>query len=173
MACGSSGYTPFFNIRLLNGSTIRKGKYNEQKYKTQPRHTGRISPLPACRLPDGQTCLRQLAFCRCKEMGTFLNLINPTLCTKEDSCPHYAGSQPVRFAKGFTNFQKRMFPQQYAKFMTLLICHFGRNQYFKRRRGDILLPPDEQAIIQKALQKSGVESPLEFDQYIEATHWNP
>jgi hypothetical protein len=120
-----------------------------------------------------KTCLRQLAFCRCKEMGTYLNLINPTLCTKEDSCPHYAGSQPVRFAKGFTNFQKRMFPQQYAKFMTLLICHFGRNQYFKRRRGDILLPPDEQAIIQKALQKSGVESPLEFDQYIEATHWNP
>jgi hypothetical protein len=93
--------------------------------------------------PMAKTCLRQLAFCRCKEMGTFLNLINPTLCTKEDSCPHYAGSHPVRFAKGFTNFQKRMFPQQYAKFMTLLICHFGRNQYFKRRRGDILLPPDE------------------------------
>ena len=123
--------------------------------------------------PMAKTCLRQLAFCRCKEMGTYLNLINPTLCTKEESCPHYAGSQPVRFAKGFTNFQKRMFPQQYAKFMTLLICHFGRNQYFKRRRGDILLPPDEQAIIQKALKKSGVDSPLEFDQYIEAIHWNP
>ena len=106
-------------------------------------------------------------------MGTYLNLINPRLCSKEETCPHYAGSQPVRFAKGFTNFQKRMYPQQYAKFMTLLICHFGRNQYFRRRRGDILLPPDEQKIIHKALKKSGVELQLEFDQYVEAIHWNP
>ena len=52
--------------------------------------------------------------------------------------------KPVIFARGFTNFKKRMYPQQYDKFMTTLILHFGRNQYFKRRRGDILLPPEEQ-----------------------------
>ena len=31
-----------------------------------------------------------------------------------------------------------------------------RNQYFKRRRGDIVLPPEEQEVIQTALEKAGV-----------------
>ena len=39
--------------------------------------------------------------------------------------------QSVRLAKDFVNILKQMYPEQYDKFMTLLICHFGRNQYFK------------------------------------------
>ena len=57
--------------------------------------------------------------------------------------------------------------------MTMLICHFGRNQYFKRRRGDIALPPEEQEVIQIALEKAGVTQPMEFDEYIEAINWIP
>ena len=105
MACGSSGYTPFL-------TSAYKKVLQKEKENTMNRNT-KLSPdipagYPLCLhadCPMAKTCLRQLAFCRCKEMGTYLNLINPTLCTKEDSCPHYAGSQPVRFAKGFTNFQ--------------------------------------------------------------------
>ena len=82
-------------------------------------------------------------------------------------------NQPVRFAKGFVNIQKRRYPEQYDKFMTMLICHFGRNQYFKRRRGDIVLPPEEQEVIQIALEKAGVTQPMEFDEYIEAINWIP
>ena len=33
-----------------------------------------------------------------------------------------------------------MYPQQYDQFMTTIILHFGRNLYFKRRRGDIFFP---------------------------------
>ena len=80
--------------------------------------------------PKADTCLHQLAFRRHEELGSHLTLINPSLCTMQDNCPHYACAQPVRFARGFTNFQKRMFPQQYSKFMDMLILHFGRNQYF-------------------------------------------
>ena len=57
--------------------------------------------------------------------------------------------------------------------MTMLICHFGRNQYFKRRRGDIVLPPEEQEVIQVALEKAGVTQPMKFDEYIEAIRWIP
>lgn len=128
MACNLLSYTPFL-------ISAYKWLYNKKRKHNMNKNT-KLSPnipagYPLCLhadCPKAKTCLRQLAFCRCDEMGTYLNLINPALCTKEETCPHYAGSQPVRFAKGFTNFQKRMYPQQYAKFMTLLICHFGRNQ---------------------------------------------
>lgn len=123
--------------------------------------------------PKADTCLRQLAFRHHAELGMYLRLINPTKCTKQNSCPHYADSKPVRFAKGFTNFQKRMYPGQYDKFMTILICHFGRNAYFMRRRGETLLPPKEQEIIKKALKRSGITQAMEFDQYVEGINWEP
>ena len=84
--------------------------------------------------PMAASCLRQLAYRRHEELGTFLNLINPSKCSQQADCPHYVSNQPVRFAKGFVNIQKLMYPEQYAKFMTLLICHFGRNQYFKPKK---------------------------------------
>lgn len=121
--------------------------------------------------PKADTCLHQLAFHRHVELGIYLKLINPLQCTKQDNCPHYANNKPIIFAKGFTNFQKRMFPEQYDKFMTRLILHFGRNAYYQRRRGDILLPPNEQEIIMAALKKSGTILQMEFDEYIEAINW--
>ncbi|MGN0035989.1 MAG: DUF6078 family protein [Bacteroidaceae bacterium] len=123
--------------------------------------------------PMADTCLHQLAFRRHDELDTYLNLINPARCTKQADCPYHVDSRPVRFAKGFMGMQKRMYPEQYGHFMTLLICHFGRNSYFKRRRGDILLPPKEQEVIRIALEKAGVSQPMEFDQYVEAIHWLP
>ena len=124
-----------------------------------------------CRMAD--SCLRQLAYHRHDELGTFLRLINPAKCSKGTDCQYYVNNQPVRFAKGFVNFKKRMYPDQYDRFMTLLICHFGRNQYFKRRRGEIVLPPEEQEVIQMALEKVGVTQPMEFDEYITAINWIP
>ena len=78
---------------------------------------------------------------------------------------------PVKFARGFANFQKHMFPQQYDQFMTTLVLHFGRNQYFKRRRGDILLPPEEQEVIRLMLEKVGADSKMDFDKYEEHINW--
>jgi len=123
--------------------------------------------------PMADSCLHQLAFRRHTELGMYLRLINPSLCTRQAGCPHYADSKPVRFAKGFTQMQKRMYPDQYDKFMTILICHFGRNQYFKRRRGDILISPEEQQAIKIALEKAGVSNPMDFDQYVETINWVP
>lgn len=60
-----------------------------------------------------------------------------------------------------------MFPQQYDQFMTTLCFHFGRNQYFKRRRG-----VEEQEVIRQMLEKVGADSKMEFDKYEEHINWN-
>ena len=89
-----------------------------------------------------------------------------------EACAYYRDKKPVIFARGFTNFQKRTYPQQYDQFMTTLILHFGRNQYFKRRRDDILLPPEEQEVIRLMLEKVGADSKMAFDKYEEHINWS-
>lgn len=78
----------------------------------------------------------------------------------------------MKYARGFTNFQKHMFPQQYDQFMTTLCFHFGRNQYFKRRLGKILISPEEQEVIRQMLEKVGADSKMELDNYEEHINWN-
>lgn len=122
--------------------------------------------------PMAATCLHQVAYSTLMEHEEYLQLINPTRCCKNEACTYYRDKKPVIFARGFTNFQKRMYPQQYDQFMITLILHFGRNQYFKRRRGDILLPPEEQEVIRLMLEKVGADSKMDFDKYEEHINWS-
>lgn len=111
------------------------------------------------------TCLRNMAYNELVKTKDVMYVINPTRCTKDTQCPNFCDSTPVRFARGFINFQQRMYPGQYQKFMTILIEKFSRNPYFQRRRGDIALSPQEQAIVTDALHTVGVTEPLDFDAY--------
>ena len=56
--------------------------------------------------------------------------------------------------------------------MTTLVLHFGRNQYFKRRRGVFLLPPEEQEVIRLMLEKVGADPEMDFDKYEEHINWD-
>lgn len=98
-------------------------------------------------------------------------MINPSRCSKNESCIYYRYNKPVTYARGFTNFQKRMFPDQYSRFMSICINHWSRNTYFERRRGDRSLPPNEQAFILNALKKVGVTEDMKFDSYEENISW--
>ena len=123
--------------------------------------------------PMAATCLHHIAYNMMLEQNEeYLRLLNPTRCSKGKTCTYYHDKKPVIFARGFTNFQKHMFPQQYDQFMTTLCFHFGRNQYFKRRRGDILISPEEQEEIRHMLEKVGADSKMEFDNYEEHINWN-
>ena len=123
---------------------------------------------PVCLLsdcPKAATCLHQIAFSTLQKSEPVMQLLNPRKCTKGNRCKHYRDSKQVTYAIGFTNFQKRMYPEQYQTFMRLLIKKFGRNAYFERRRGMIPLPPKEQEVIIAALRKAGVTEDLPFDHY--------
>lgn len=138
-------------------------------------HTSLPANYPVCEhnsCPMAATCLHHIAYSILMEQNAeFLRLINPARCSKDEACAYYRDKKPVIFARGFTNFQKRMYPQQYDQFMTTLILHFGRNQYFKRRRGDILLLPEEQEVIRLMLEKVGADSKMDFDKYEEHINW--
>lgn len=123
--------------------------------------------------PRASVCLRQIAYSLLidDEKTVFLRLIKPQCCSQDDRCAYFRDSTPVVFARGFVNFQERMFPKQYDRFMTKLITLFGRNAYFERRRGQRPLPPEEQAAILSVLREVGVDAEYRFDAYEERTYW--
>ena len=132
------------------------------------------SGYPVCEhsdCPQAATCLHQIAYQELMKKEEYLRLINPNQCATDGMCKHYRDSTPVTYARGFTNFQKRMFPDQYQKFMSICIGHWSRNPYFERRRGDSALPPSEQEFILKALKQVGITEEMKFDNYEENINW--
>lgn len=121
--------------------------------------------------PRAATCLHQQAYSTLMKKDPYLNLINPQRCTKDGKCPHYRDSKPMEYARGFTNFQRKMYPDQYDEFKRILIRTFGRNPYYERRRGDSALSPREQTIVLEAARKVGVTADLSFDSYINVVSW--
>lgn len=117
--------------------------------------------------PLAATCLHQIAYHKLIKSEKTLRLINPTMCSKDEKCSFYRDSKPVIYARGFKSFQRRMYPSQYKMFMSLLVCEFGKNPYFERRRGDIALSPREQQIVLSALKQAGVTEEMKFDSYEE------
>ncbi len=137
-------------------------------------YTSLPKDYPVCEhssCPMAATCLHQTAYSALMEQEEYLQLINPSRCSKNESCIYYRDSKPVTYARGFTNFQKRMFPDQYSRFMSICINHWSRNPYFERRRGERSLPPDEQVFILNALKTVGVAEDMKFDSYEENINW--
>lgn len=140
----------------------------KKEYSTLP------SNYPVCirsGCPKAATCLHQTSYAAMAERNEYLRIITPGRCSADGDCVHYRGSGPVTYARGFSNFQKRMFPGQYRRFAAICVAHWSRNPYFERRRGARALPPAEQKFILDALKRVGVTEELRFDSYEENTNW--
>lgn len=149
---------------------------NQRTPYTMPKKFHKEAPnsYPVCLHDDclrAATCLHQLAYQPLQERIPILHLLNPRQCVKDGQCPHYRNSAPVRYARGFTGMQKRMYPGQYDIFMATLVLQFGRNPYFERRKEERPLSPHEQKIVRRALRKAGVTEDLDFDSYEESIPW--
>ena len=121
--------------------------------------------------PMATTCLHQHAYTELMKTETILHLLNPTQCSKDETCKFYRSNTTVTYARGFTNFQKKMFPDQYQAFMYKLIGKFSRNGYFERRRGELTLSPKEQETVLTALKEVGITEEMKFDSYESHINW--
>lgn len=120
--------------------------------------------------PKAHSCLHQIAYELTHETREILTIINPEFCDEAD-CKYYADANPQVFAKGFSKMQSRMYPAQYDEFMSRLRKLWGRTPYFERRRGERLLPDDEQALILQTLKDVGVTENLDFDDFVRGVKW--
>ena len=89
--------------------------------------------------PAAETCLRAIAWKNLPDDKDTVIILNPAKQGLSATCNFYRDSSPTRFALGFIDMQKHMYPDQYYKFMNVLTSYFGHNPYFMRRRG--AMPP--------------------------------
>lgn len=121
--------------------------------------------------PQREHCLRAWVWDNRKSSVQRYVVLNPDLTTSDGHCPFYCNDQPQRYALGFTNFQRRLYPDQYKQFMSACIARFGRNPYFMRRRGDTPMSPSEQAFIRSVLKQIGAPEDIDFDGFEERINW--
>ena len=68
---------------------------------------------PVCvhaQCPKAGVCLHRIAFEKLRGERNYMRLLNPDHCSADDSCTNFRGNNPVRYAHGFTNFQRSMYP---------------------------------------------------------------
>ena len=152
---------PYLCLQILN--TMPK-----KTYTTLPENFS-VCLHADCLMAD--KCLRQVAYSQMTENKENIYMVNPRHCSKEGKCKFYRDATPARYAKGFTQFQKHLLPEQYQEFMSVLIVHFGRGGYFYRRRGVVALSPVEQEVVLNALRSTGFKEDLPFDSYEELYNW--
>lgn len=121
--------------------------------------------------PQREHCLRAWVWDNRKSSVQRYVVLNPDLTTSDGHCPFYCDDQPQRYALGFTNIQRRLYPDQYKQFMSACIARFGRNPYFMRRRGDTPMSPSEQAFIRSVLKQIGAPEDIDFDGFEERINW--
>lgn len=80
----------------------------KKTYTTLPRRFGTCLHVDC---PVTSTCLRQVAYSMMTDDKDLLCMVNPRHCSKGMDCKFYRDATPARYAKGFTNFQKKMFPE--------------------------------------------------------------
>lgn len=122
--------------------------------------------------PAAETCLRAIAWKNLPDDKDTVIILNPAKQGLSATCNFYRDSSPTRFALGFIDMQKHMYPDQYYKFMNVLTSYFGHNPYFMRRRGAMPISPKEQNLIRSVLKKVGADENMEFDRYVMKLNWN-
>ncbi|MDD2954144.1 MAG: DUF6078 family protein [Parabacteroides sp.] len=122
--------------------------------------------------PQSETCLRQFALRNIPADVTFVSTLNPAwIKERKGKCRYYCSNEKVRYAKGFICTVKALTLRVEEAFRMRLILYFGRKNYYLKRRGALLLSPEEQTYIIALAKKMGVEQDEYFDGYVEQYRW--
>ena len=96
-----------------------------------------------------------------RETYLSVNPHNPLMGS--DSCPLYREDIRVIKKKGFTNMYYDMPWHLEFKIRRQLIAKFGRKQYFEMRKGERLITPDQQKVIEQVMRANNWQGPINYD----------
>ena len=122
--------------------------------------------------PKAATCLRQLAMQSMPTEKDYWKIISPKrLATVKGECPFYRSSQKARYAKGFMNMLNSLPYNKRGIAIANLIAGFGQRTYYRARKGERLLTPDEQQAVLNIIKRHNATTSQEFDGYEEDYLW--
>jgi hypothetical protein len=86
-------------------------------------------------------------------------------------CPYFRPSGKQTYALGFIGMLEQMSYRQMQEAASRLLNHFGRRTYYRVRKGERPLSPNEQKSILNILEQCGIGDPGKFDTYFETYDW--
>lgn len=130
---------------------------------------------PLClneRCPQAAGCLHQLSVQAMPAEKEYWNIISPKrTATIKGDCPFFRSSRKARYAKGFMNMLDSLPYNKRRGVISSLIACFGQRTYYRIRKGERLLTPDEQQTVRNIIKRYGTSASLEFDDYEEDFMW--
>lgn len=123
--------------------------------------------------PCAGTCLRQILYPEIAgREQPLLDMINPVWAAKQKKpCKYYLKNEKVRRARGFKCTTRAIPSGSISSFRSSAIHRIGYKRYYQGRRGDILLTPEEEAVIIRLAKKYGVQRECYFDSYEYVLVW--
>ena len=119
--------------------------------------------------PKSSTCLHHVALSMASEQK--ISIFNPNLIDKSGKCGHYIKAEKVFHAKGFKEMMGKLPYDIHKRAVSALMSYFSERTYYRIRKGDRLLSPDEQKAVRRIITRLGYTEPWEFDAYVEDYLW--
>lgn len=120
--------------------------------------------------PKAATCLRQVILADTDEKR--LTILNPRMLDLKNQCTYYKPAQKVVYAKGMKNVMGLLPHDQHSSIANNLKLRFGERTYYRIRRGERLLNPNEQQAVRNLLAHYGFTQSWDFDAYEEDYLWD-
>jgi hypothetical protein len=103
------------------------------------------------------SCLRRLAEESTPPTVERYCIVNPKyLAALQGDCPYYRAAEKQHYAKGFINMLGNLPHNKIEAVVHKLISQFGRNRYYRLRKGEYLLSPENQQKVLDIIENSGV-----------------
>ncbi|MBR5038165.1 MAG: hypothetical protein IKX65_05535 [Prevotella sp.] len=122
--------------------------------------------------PQHEHCLRWQVGQYVSDKQLIITCVNPRNREMTDGkCPFYKDDQPQRVAIGMVHFFDEMPHKMELAIKSALIEHFTRTAFYKMRRGDRQITPENIRVIKQICRQHDWQEEPVFDSYSKETVW--
>lgn len=118
-----------------------------------------------------ETCLRAQATLYTTSQWETITVINPDLATGDTDCNGFLSTEPVHIAWGMRKLVDCIPHGNAGKLRSQLIKAYGYYHFYRMRRGEDPIYPEEQENIIKLIRRNGGTDLPEFDRYTDDIRW--
>lgn len=124
-----------------------------------------VCPLAACKKSD--TCVRFAAYLKAQADKESFHILNTSRFTPSDAgCENYLIAVKQRMARGFCRLYATL-PNCNSHYFWKYVSFMNETSWYRAKRGDLLLSPEEQQILLAAFREKGADVSVGFDEYVE------
>ena len=122
-------------------------------------------PLASCK--KSNSCIRHSAYLKAQAEKESFNILNTNKFTPTDTgCGNYLTPVKQRMASGFCRLYETL-PKCNCHYFWTHTSFMNETSWYRAKRGDLLLTPDEQEALLEAFREHGADVGVGFDGYVE------